>query len=226
MQDDVFCGMIATLARKHTGNDEKGIAPVVKALAAMTEDEIIGFENVLTEKLYALDGHAWARRSVDRIWWGEPRSLSTDRFLYARSVVVANGREFFASVLADHKEMPVNMEFELLIYIAMKAYELKTGLDGDAVRGRGEVSYETFLNAAVWDEIWPSGHLEAASWPMPCRDSQPTLDSESVARALPSITRQLDSPGRKRIEIDRPRPIDPANVPRHTTLRLKRSVLC
>ena len=151
MQDATFWALTSQFAWKYAGNDDKVAAPVVKALAAMPDDEIVGFQNFLTEKLYALDGHAWARESGDWIWWGEPRSLSTDAFLYARCVVVANGREFYESVLADPKEIPKNLEFEALLYVAMKAYELKTGSHGDAVRGHAAVSYETFSNNAGWE---------------------------------------------------------------------------
>lgn len=153
MQDSEFWTLISKLAWKHAGSDDKVVAPVVRALAAMPAGEIVGFQNLLTEKLYALDGHDWARESGDSIWWGEPRVLSTDAFLYARCVVVANGPAFYEAVLTDPKAMPKDMGFEVLLYVAMKAYERKTGLHGDAVRGHAAVSYETFSNIAAWEGL-------------------------------------------------------------------------
>ena len=75
--------------------------------------------------------------------------LSVDEFLYARCVVVANGRQFFDAVLAEPKQMPKDMEFESLLYVARTALKKKTGRD-DAEPDEPAVSYETFSNRAGW----------------------------------------------------------------------------
>jgi hypothetical protein len=150
MDDATFWGLISKLNWKYEGNDEKVVAPVVKALAALPEAEIAEFQNALTLKLYAIDGRAWARESGETVWWGEPDSLSEDGFLYSRCAVVANGPEFFDSVLGDCKQMPKDIEFEALLYVAPTAFERKTGRDGDEVRDKAGVSYETYSNKACW----------------------------------------------------------------------------
>ncbi len=153
MNEGAFWGLIARLDWKQTGNDDHVVEPVVKALSAMPETEIAAFHKLLTRKLHALDGRAWARESGSHVWWGEPDKLSVDGFLYARCVVVANGREFFETVRRDPKQMPKDMEFEALISIAPKAYERKTGREG-AGELDTEMSFETFSNRAGW---WADG---------------------------------------------------------------------
>lgn len=79
----------------------------------------------------------------------DPKSdyVSADGFLYARCVVVANGREFYRAALEDPAKMPKNLEFESLLNLAPRAYELKTGEDFEYSTG---CSYESFSNAAGW----------------------------------------------------------------------------
>jgi hypothetical protein len=61
--------------------------------------------------------------------------------------VVANGHEFYESVLADPTKMPQEMEFEALLSLPGSAFERKTGQPYDHVP---PVSYESFQNAAGW----------------------------------------------------------------------------
>ena len=148
MEDAAFWSLIDKLDWKHEGDDDKVIRPVVNALAAMPETEIDSFQDILAQKLYALDGRAWARESGD-VWWGEPNSLSVDGFLYSRCVVVANGRAFYEGVMSDPRQMPKDIEFESLLYVARAAVKRKTGR-GDAEPEEPNVSYETFSNREGW----------------------------------------------------------------------------
>ena len=150
MNDERFWQLIARLDWSHEGDDEKVVAPVIDALAAMPPSEIVDFERIMTEKLYALDGRVWARESGESIWWEEPDHLSTDAFLYARCVVVVNGGDFYEAVLADPSQMPKDMEFESLLYIALKAYERATGKHFDDHRSQ---RYETFMNEGGWPTL-------------------------------------------------------------------------
>jgi hypothetical protein len=152
VDDARFWELVSALDWKHEGDDDNVVEPVVKALAAMPDAEIAAFQNTLTEKLFALDGRAWARESGDSIWWGEPDFLSTDAFLYARCAVVANGRAFYDLVLGDPSQMPKDIEFESLLYVAPTAYETKTGASGDAVRDVTDLSYETGSNRDGWPQ--------------------------------------------------------------------------
>jgi hypothetical protein len=152
MDDETFWGLIEQLDWSHEGDDEKVVAPLVRALSDMPDRDIAGFADHLARRLFALDGRAWARASGATIWWGEPDQLSVDAFLYARLAVVASGREGYEAVLADPTQMPKDREFESLLYVASQAYERKTGLDDDGSLD-SPVSFETFAN----QEGWPAG---------------------------------------------------------------------
>lgn len=147
MDEAGFWELISLLDWARAGDDDRVLEPVVSALAERTPDEIQGFHDVLALKLHALDGRMWARQSGPSIWWGEPASLSPDGFLYARCVVVANGREFLERVLSSPDAMPKDMEFESLLYVAARAMERRTGRAGQLDTS---VSYETFANASGW----------------------------------------------------------------------------
>lgn len=150
MDDAAFWDLIARLDWSHEGDDDRVVEPVVAGLAALPEPEIAGFEHVLTRKLHALDGRAWARESGDLVWWGEPDRLSVDAFLYARCCVVANGRAFFGAVLADPALMPKDTEFEALLSVAPAAFERRTGHPDDGELDATDISYETFSNEPGW----------------------------------------------------------------------------
>jgi hypothetical protein len=67
MDDSEFWGLISKLDWDFEEDDDKVVAPVPKALSAMTKAEITSFQNNLTEKLHALDGRAWVRESGEHI---------------------------------------------------------------------------------------------------------------------------------------------------------------
>jgi hypothetical protein len=151
MDEAAFWNLIGRLDWDHEGDDDAVVEPVVSALVALPETEIAEFQRILTEKLYAIDGRAWARESGSEIWWGDD-SLSVDGFLYARCVVVANGPALFEAVLKDPRKMPKDVEFEALLYVAPTAFERKTGRDYEGYPGESEglPAYETFSNPAGW----------------------------------------------------------------------------
>ena len=115
----------------------------------LEDDAIFEFEDVLAKKLHALDTREHCRACYE----GEldpddgDDYVSADGFLYARCVVVANGREFYASVLADPVKMPQAMEFESLLSLPAAAFERKTGKEYEHIP---RVSYESFQNSAGW----------------------------------------------------------------------------
>ena len=149
MDDTTFWGLIDRLDWHAEGDDERVVAPLVKALSDLPDRDIAGFADQLARRLYALDGRAWARESGSTIWWGEPDELSVDGFLYARLAVVSGGQAAYDEVLADPSKMPKDTEFESLLYVASTAYERKTGLDDDGSLDSA-VSFETFSNAEGW----------------------------------------------------------------------------
>ncbi len=149
MDDSTFWDLIGRLDWSAEGDDERVVAPLVKALSNLPDRDIAGFADQLARRLYALDGLAWAAESGATIWSGDVDSLSVDGFLYARLAVVANGQALYDAVLADPSKMPKDTEFESLLYVASTAYERKTGLDDDGSLDSA-VSFETFSNAEGW----------------------------------------------------------------------------
>jgi hypothetical protein len=147
MSEREFWSIIDLLDWKHHGNDKKVLALAIKALAAKTKAEICQFEERFAYLLYQLDTRAHASNIGEDSYDPESDDVSADGFLYARCVVVANGREVYERVLKDPTEMPKDMEFESLLGLAPGAYELKTGEDFEYSTG---CSYESFSNPAGW----------------------------------------------------------------------------
>ena len=149
MSDDVFWRIIELFNWKKVGDDDAVIRPVVKALAKMSTADILLFEDILAEKLYALDTEAHAREIGEEAFRSR-EYFSVDWFLYSRCVVVANGRELFDSVVVDPKQMPKDMEFEAILSVAREAYEAKTGREFDHA---SPISYETYSNQIGWKKV-------------------------------------------------------------------------
>lgn len=149
MSEDVFWRIIGLFNWKKQGDDDAVIEPAVQALAAMTEDDICCFEDIMTQKLYALDTQEHASEIGDDAY--QPGELfSPDDFLYSRCVVVANEQQFYESVVEDPTEMPKDMEFEALLNVASSAFERKTGKEFNY---HSELSYETFSNRSAWPDL-------------------------------------------------------------------------
>ena len=150
MTDEQFWAIIARLDWQHTGDDERVIAPAVRALAAFGGAGIREFQDALAGKLYQLDTSAHARH-IGLYAYRDPDGgdFSADNFLYARCVVVANGTELFEYVRHHPEAFPKDMEFEALLMIAPAAYERATGQEFDH---EPPLSFETFSNRAGWSE--------------------------------------------------------------------------
>jgi hypothetical protein len=147
MTEEEFWSIIHLLDWKLQGDDEKVLAPAIKALAAKSKTEICRFAERFAFLLHQLDTKAHASNIGEDSYDPESDYVSADGFLYARCVVVANGRDFYEAVLRDPRRMPKDMEFESLLGLASAAYELKTGEDFDYSTG---CSYESFSNPAGW----------------------------------------------------------------------------
>jgi hypothetical protein len=149
MNESTFWDIIELFDWDKTGDDDAVLDPACRALAALEDDAIYKFDNILSEKLNALD----TREHCRACYAGEldpddgDDYISADDFLYCRCVVVANGRNFYASILADPANMPQGMEFESLLLLPASAYERKTGKEYEHIP---PISYESFQNAAGW----------------------------------------------------------------------------
>jgi predicted DNA-binding WGR domain protein len=149
MSEDVFWRIIRLFDWKKLGDDDGVIEPAIAALSQMSAGMINEFEDILAEKLHSLDTEAHARE-VGEYAYGTDEYFSVDLFLYMRCVVVANGPEVYASVLADPTQMPEDCDFEPLLSVARLAYERKTGAE---FKHLPPVCYETYSNRKGWKRI-------------------------------------------------------------------------
>ncbi len=150
LSESRFWELIALLDWSEEDDDEAVVEPLVAALAKSPVRHIYEFEDLLSEKLYQLDGLAWASNTGESAYKSEDEFFSVDGFLYDRCAVVANGREFFYKVLKDPEKMPKEQSFEALLSIASDSYERKTGKSFDYVP---TCSYETFSNKVGWKDV-------------------------------------------------------------------------
>ena len=126
-------------------DDEKVVEPLIAFLAAGPIAHIYRFSDLLAEKLWHLDTSAHAKVFLDDP--EEAGYLSVDDFLYTRCAVVANGRAYYENVLNNPAQMPADLTFEPLLYVALKAYKRKTGKDFTPVCA---FNYETYSNKEGW----------------------------------------------------------------------------
>ena len=147
MTEAAFWMIIALFDWSHEGNDEAVIEPAVIELSKKSIDEIFQFEEILAQKLHALDNRAHAKEIGEESYINESEYFSPDSFLYSRCVVVANGQDLYTEVLSNPESFPKDMEFESLLYVGSSAYERKTGKEYNHVT---TLSYETYSNIAGW----------------------------------------------------------------------------
>jgi hypothetical protein len=149
MTEAEFWDVIALFDWDESGEDEAVLETARIALTKLSAREICAFDDILSEKLHALDTRAHCKACYERDL--DPDNgddyISADAFLYSRCVVVANGRDFYELVLADPSQMPQEMEFESILYLAAGAFEEKTGESYEHV---SPVDHESFQNAAGW----------------------------------------------------------------------------
>ncbi len=113
----------------------------VELLAQKSLSLLFEFEEILAQKLYALD-----QKSFAQAIYGS-RNISKDDFLYVRCFTVSQGRTYYEKVLSSEIPM-LNQTFEALLSLTEKAYFRKTATEFPAIRT--SVSYETGSNQAHW----------------------------------------------------------------------------
>ena len=126
-------------------DDAKVIEPLVDCLAQQPLAHIYRFSDILSEKLWQLDTRAHAQVFLD-----DPKEegyLSSDDFLYTRCAVVANGQAYYEKILCSPEQMPADLTFESLLYVAPTAYNRKAGKKFAAVSA---FNYETYSNKKGW----------------------------------------------------------------------------
>lgn len=144
LSEEAFWSIIDKINWSKKGSENK-IAPAIKALSKMPVSSICIFADKLAAKLYDLDTRAHAMAYAAN----EPEQyISADDFLYARCAVVAEGKEYYVKVLNDTTQMPEDITFEPLLFLADEAFELKMGI---AFNYTPTCSYETQSNKAGWN---------------------------------------------------------------------------
>jgi hypothetical protein len=148
MSDDLFWEIIGLFDWSKEDNDDDVIAPAIARLAEGPVRHILDFADLLSEKLHALDGLAYAKH-IGEDAWSPDRYFSVDNFLYARCCVVANGKTAYEKALLDPASMPKDLTFEALLYVPAEAYERKTGKKYDYTPA---FPIETYSNEKAWEE--------------------------------------------------------------------------
>ena len=147
MTDPEFWQLIALIDVSALDNsrEDEAIESLEAALSSKPESELFAFEEILSQKLYCIDGEEFANNA------GDSRG-SADGFLYARCYVVAKGQEFFEAVKSDPNRMPksIGQWCEGLLYPHRVAWAGQTGNDQGSWPYEATVSYETGSNQYLW----------------------------------------------------------------------------
>jgi len=147
LEESDFWRLIDLLDWQHEGNDKMVIAPLVKALEESSPCDILKFSEILAHKLYSLDGADYARHIGSDAYSGSKGDFAKNWFLYVRCCVVANGQDYYLSVLNNPELMPKDTEFRSLLTVPAQAYKIKTG---KRLNHSTQYSYETFSNQKLW----------------------------------------------------------------------------
>lgn len=147
MNENEFWNIISMFDWKYEGDDDKVLGKAINYLSQKSNEDIYKFEDILSKLLYDLDGIEYAKNIGEDSYKDENTHFSVDWFLYTRCVVVANGKDYYNKVIKDPVQMPKDMEFEALLYIADEAYQKKNHAEFDYI---SKYNYETFSNKEKW----------------------------------------------------------------------------
>lgn len=146
LSEDGFWNFIALLDWSQVGDDSAVIEPLVSALSAGPLRYIYDFKDILSQKLYLLDGSAYAAAFPDQ----DHDAAFGDVFLFARCCVVANGRACYQDVLEHPEKMPVSLYFSPILRVANEAWKRRFGT---VMRYVSAYPIESFNNENAWKEI-------------------------------------------------------------------------
>lgn len=141
-----FWDLIALLDWNKTGDDSAVIEPLILALVNAPVRHIYEFDDILSQKLYKIDGLSFARQ-IGESAWRPDQYFSVDVFLYARCCAVANGQAYYQQLLNDPAQMPKDMDFGALLRVVSEAYTRKTG---NAYTYLPAYPIETYSNKTAW----------------------------------------------------------------------------
>ena len=147
LSEDTFWTIIALLDWKQKETQEI-LAPAILQLSQFSTNQIKAFDDLLSEKLYFLDGQKYDENTGQNAYKGKEASFSIDGFLYARCLVVAMGEERYTQILSNPTLMIKDDSFEPLLSLAQLAYQKKTGRTYEHTP---TYIYETFANTKGWN---------------------------------------------------------------------------
>ena len=124
------------------------MAAATAHLSQLSEAKIKAFDDILSEKLYQLDGQQYAENTGQNAYQGEDAPFSVDGFLYARCMAVAKGKTTYKNIIDEPTKMVKDASFEPLLSLASQAYQKKTGKSYEHIPA---YIYETFANTKGWN---------------------------------------------------------------------------
>ena len=145
MFDTDFFNFTNMLDWEKQGMDEEVLEPLIAFLAEWGDNVIFAFHDKMTELLYSLDTYDLAKHIINKSDY-----FSQDNFLYTRCVALINGKPYYNAILKGRKKLPMDSEFESILYVPMKAWERLHNEDSDKYPHEPELSYETYSNEAGW----------------------------------------------------------------------------
>ena len=148
LTEEDFWGIIDLLDWEQS-EDARIIEPAIQKLASLSIAHILQFQEIISHKLFLLDQKKYATQ-IGKSSFKPNSYFSVDTFLYARACVIANGKEAFVDVLGNPENMPKDITFEPVLYIAPKAYKRKTSEELVYVT---QHNYETYSNKEGWEEL-------------------------------------------------------------------------
>ncbi len=153
LSESDFWRLIEQLDWAKTGDDDAVIEPVAAALSAGPLRHVYDFKDLLSQKLYLLDGEAFAKHIGEGSFDPASDEFSADGFLFSRCCAVANGERTFREILADPSKMPKDMEFAALLRIPNEAHRRAKGT---ALNYVAAYPVETFSNKKGWKSLSPT----------------------------------------------------------------------
>lgn len=124
------------------------MAAAINYLSKSSVEQIKAFDDILSEKLYLLDGQKYAENTGQNAYQNEEKPFSVDGFLYARCKAIAEGKATYESIIVDPKKMIKDDSFEPLLSMASQAYQKKTEKAYEHIPA---YIYETFANTKGWN---------------------------------------------------------------------------
>ncbi len=148
MNEDLFWEVLSQFDWGKEGDDYAVMEPAIHFLSRCSIKNIKAFHDILSEKLYDLDGEQFAQYTGSNAY-RKGEHFSVDVFLYARCCVVANGQGYYKHIRQHPEEMPKDLTFEAILNLPALAFELKTGFEMEHVPSH---NYETFFNVEGWNK--------------------------------------------------------------------------